>query len=736
MKKFKKNLIKGLSAFLLAGALFLPNKLNAQERIIIDNFSSPDQIENKLDYHGSGDANNDGIVNFTDYTLMQSGTSNDRTDIDGDGTPSTSNDLSILYDYLNGNISYLPSHLNKINYSERPNYLEDRTAIDKTDTLTITTPDRCSRYSTAFVINFHGFEDLNGINPEDTEWLYTKNGRFNMPVYRVTTNINQPTYHVINAFLVGNNPMNFNDWYFVEPQTDQRVFPGDNNMLVNNPVEIEYIFSINPMISGKFIRWDLDSNGNAVLSEEQPIYFPTIVKNNPNTDNNPPNISVTSPESRTYNTSNISLEGIVTENETFLDEVYYRIDNGSLQYVTCGTPFYSVLFPVNEVSINENLSLGDGEHTLFIYSSDIAKPSGNIETRTINFTISTGPADTTPPNVWDNVPSDWQNSNFNVTLNAEDEGSGVDFIKYCIGTSNNCFPSTEYSSPISVSQEGIRYLRYFAQDNAGNPSDIVSKTLELDKTSPSASDNAPFSWQNSDFYVEINSNDALSGIASTKYYFGSSENGTPSTNYSSPILISQEGENYFKYLTTDNANNASSTTTKTLRLDKTDPEIEILYPENKDYAEEIDSLAFTLKDNYLANNVEYNINGNNYSTSSADTVRVSTTSNEGANKYSVTAFDEAGNSSYSEVNFNYNPTGIEEPILEEFKVYPNPAGNIINFEGIERAKISIYDITGRQLEKRVLEGNNMDISKYSSGIYILRAEDSKGKVYTEKIIKK
>jgi len=69
-------------------------------------------------------------------------------------------------------------------------------------------------------------------------------------------------------------------------------------------------------------------------------------------------------------------------------------------------------------------------------------------------------------------------------------------------------------------------------------------------------------------------------------------------------------------------------------------------------------------------------------------------------------------------------------------VYPNPAGNILNFEGIERAKISIYDITGRRLEERVLEGKSMNIGKYSSGIYILRAEDSKGKVYTEKIIKK
>jgi len=54
----------------------------------------------------------------------------------------------------------------------------------------------------------------------------------------------------------------------------------------------------------------------------------------------------------------------------------------------------------------------------------------------------------------------------------------------------------------------------------------------------------------------------------------------------------------------------------------------------------------------------------------------------------------------------------------------------------------MYDITGRQLEQRVIEGNfgenkiSYDFSRYKSGIYIYRFEDLEGKIKTGRVVRR
>ena len=67
MTKFIQKLIKGLSAFLLASAFLFP-KLQAQERVILDNFSQPN--DTTLNYYGSGDVNLDKIINWQDASSL------------------------------------------------------------------------------------------------------------------------------------------------------------------------------------------------------------------------------------------------------------------------------------------------------------------------------------------------------------------------------------------------------------------------------------------------------------------------------------------------------------------------------------------------------------------------------------------------------------------------------------------------------------------------------------------
>ena len=182
MSKFKQKLIKGLSAFLLAGAFLFP-KIQAQERIdFMDPFSQPN--DSTQNYYGSGDVDTSNVVNWDDYYRMQLGTQNDMSDIDGDENLSTFQDIQTLEKYLNQNRNYLPSHWNKLDSLEKLNWFTKTEIIDKTDTISSTL---CTDFTNAFVINYHGFPSLEDINPEDFEWKFSKNGRFNMPVYTVAT---------------------------------------------------------------------------------------------------------------------------------------------------------------------------------------------------------------------------------------------------------------------------------------------------------------------------------------------------------------------------------------------------------------------------------------------------------------------------------------------------------------------------------------------------------------------
>ena len=74
-------------------------------------------------------------------------------------------------------------------------------------------------------------------------------------------------------------------------------------------------------------------------------------------------------------------------------------------------------------------------------------------------------------------------------------------------------------------------------------------------------------------------------------------------------------------------------------------------------------------------------------------------------------------------------TSLYVPILEAkeetFKIYPNPASDMIVIEG--NAEVSVVDMLGRVVLSRKVQGNmNIDISGLPSGLYLVR--DDKGNV--------
>jgi len=232
-----------------------------------------------LDYYGSGDANNDGIIDWDDYNLMVLGTSNDRTKVTGTGT--NQEDINLLYDYLMDSIRYLPAHWNWLQDStERIEWYEKTVIIDQPQT-PIPGGD-CSAYSLTHLVSESGVEniDSSGLNFNliDT----TENMRFNLPVNVVGCVTLNLVAHFINSIAIGDTLTSLYTHYLMEPQLGQRVFPGDISVSPNHMINIErlaYVYSefLGDTIHGRIniIWFDLENgivSDTTFLHPDAPLY--------------------------------------------------------------------------------------------------------------------------------------------------------------------------------------------------------------------------------------------------------------------------------------------------------------------------------------------------------------------------------------------------------------------------------------------------------------------------------
>ncbi|TSA38711.1 MAG: T9SS C-terminal target domain-containing protein, partial [Porphyromonadaceae bacterium] len=150
----------------------------------------------------------------------------------------------------------------------------------------------CSEYSTKFWLKFSGLEKASNIQNGVYNYDYlsslinlnTENGLFNLPVYQVETTSTTGERHAINGIFVGDdNPewdstIDFDDWYFIEPQIDQKVKPGDFSMRNNEGdiVKVERL-CYNDLADGTLQYWampvvkfDLHNNSPPTLRWKHP----------------------------------------------------------------------------------------------------------------------------------------------------------------------------------------------------------------------------------------------------------------------------------------------------------------------------------------------------------------------------------------------------------------------------------------------------------------------------------
>lgn len=71
---------------------------------------------------------------------------------------------------------------------------------------------------------------------------------------------------------------------------------------------------------------------------------------------------------------------------------------------------------------------------------------------------------------------------------------------------------------------------------------------------------------------------------------------------------------------------------------------------------------------------------------------------------------------------------------QELKVYPNPAKDILYFEGYVIKSAKVYSLSGKLLHSYVVNSNQISIPQLKSGLYLLKLEDNKGQAYSNKLV--
>lgn len=197
------------------------------------------------------------------------------------------------------------------------------------------------------------------------------------------------------------------------------------------------------------------------------------------------------------------------------------------------------------------------------YTASGREATGDSLTRTgtltVKYTIVPSPADHTPPTATHTLsPLDWTNGNVEISVIAEDTGSGLKSITGPVGTIVTG-ATAKYAAPSNGS--------YFFQleDNAGNILNYEVKVDNIDNSAPSATHSLdPSTWTNGNVKISVTGKDAASGLKSITDPIGNVVNGE-TANYTATT------NGNYSFLLEDNAGNISNYEVIVENIDKTVP---------------------------------------------------------------------------------------------------------------------------------------------------------------------
>jgi type II secretory pathway pseudopilin PulG len=369
------------------------------------------------------------------------------------------------------------------------------------------------------------------------------------------------------------------------------------------------------------------STKNIVVCQQGIITYNTDIGICAGPDTSPPTVSNVTASNTSYSSyvdSPFDLSADVNDPQGGVTSCEYTINGGTNWYsATVGGYGPSYTCTKTGITASDGTSL-----TLNMRATS----SGGTGTGTaINRTV-----DAIAPTASDNWTDNWTaTSPVTVTITPSDgSGSGISTTKYCVDTNDSCYPSTSYSSPVSVTCASgstcTQYVRYAAWDNVNNVSSIYSKRVRQDKQAPTdgtltatpGNQQVPLSW--------TAASDSGSGLAtSSTYKLVFSTSSSPAINCTSGTQIytgtstsylhtnlTNDITHYYRvcaYDAVSNVSNGATASTIPFNPDVTPPSIGTITPSDYTYTSYVSSpftLSATATDSESnVTSCEYTING-------------------------------------------------------------------------------------------------------------------------------
>ena len=97
--------------------------------------------------------------------------------------------------------------------------------------------------------------------------------------------------------------------------------------------------------------------------------------------------------------------------------------------------------------------------------------------------------------------------------------------------------------------------------------------------------------------------------------------------------------------------------------------------------------------------------------------------------------EDLGTTKEYKINYDFDYVGKEETPAAMISVYPNPANDVLYFNGLSNSDVSILTSSGKVLiQKSNFSGSSIDISNLTKGVYIVSIRTNEGQYVHKKIM--
>ena len=309
-----------------------------------------------------------------------------------------------------------------------------------------------------------------------------------------------------------------------------------------------------------------------------------------------PDLNITFPQNNT-NWTNVNLDVNFTRSDINLAYCWYSNDTYSKNTFLAGCGNLT------------DIVWSEGQHNVTVWANDTA---GNENVSRISFRIDITPPITTavatsPPDGDSYTFNTWADEDVKVTMSSIDLGVGVDtanFPKYCTDGINTCDPNTFISTGVTISTEGVSYIRYNASDKLGNAETINSKIVRIDSINPDLNITFPQNNSNtSNVNLDVNYTTSDTNLAYCWYSNDSYSKvynlATCGTNITT--IVWSEGQHNVTVWANDSAGNINASNVS-FTIDTTNPDLNITFPINNTNWTNINlDVNFTRSDTTLHN---------------------------------------------------------------------------------------------------------------------------------------